>query len=216
MLHQILDSGPDEISQFIIRLAGSSNLHEGRVEVLFRGTWGTVCDDEWDIDDANVVCRQLGFEYADRYSVSSEFGEGAGIIVLDNVNCAGTEVNLYDCPLNTKQPLGKTDCKHSEDAGVVCQRECKYFYSLISISVFDLQIKHDTYRACQKSAPRRNRILKNISYTFCFNNTRLLVSPISSPSNAFDSIKSLNTQFLRYGPFTDMGVNCGACHLSAF
>lgn len=44
-----------------IRLAGSSNAYEGRVEILVGGAWGTVCDDFWDDTDASVVCRELGF-----------------------------------------------------------------------------------------------------------------------------------------------------------
>jgi len=44
-----------------IRLRGSSNNYEGRVEICNNNAWGTVCDDAWGTPDANVACRQLGF-----------------------------------------------------------------------------------------------------------------------------------------------------------
>ncbi|XP_030833788.1 deleted in malignant brain tumors 1 protein isoform X3 [Strongylocentrotus purpuratus] len=100
-----------------IRLVGGTTEAEGRVEVFYRGQWGTVCDDGWDIDDATVVCRMLGFNGATQAVGSAEFGQGSGRIWLDDVFCLGDEENLAECE---HQPFGQNNCGHSEDAGVTC------------------------------------------------------------------------------------------------
>ncbi len=69
-----------------IQLVGGSNELEGRVEVLYNGVWGTVCDDGWDLNEATVVCRQQGFDNAVGAPTSAYFGEGIHTeILLDQV-----------------------------------------------------------------------------------------------------------------------------------
>nr|XP_058957417.1 deleted in malignant brain tumors 1 protein-like [Pocillopora verrucosa] len=101
----------------LVRLIGGSNPFEGRVEVFHAGSWGTVCDDYWTIEDANVVCHQLGFERASKAVTSARFGEGTGNIWMDDVNCGGNERKLSECK---HQGWGKHDCGHSKDAGAIC------------------------------------------------------------------------------------------------
>lgn len=100
-----------------VRLAnGGANY--GRVEVFYKGIWGTVCDDEWDIHDAHVVCRQLGFQNASVARHGAAYGHGSDPIWLDNgLNCQGTEASLQACP---HSGWGNVGCGHHEDAGVVC------------------------------------------------------------------------------------------------
>ncbi|CDQ87630.1 unnamed protein product [Oncorhynchus mykiss] len=100
-----------------VRLAGGSHHCEGRVELWREEKWGTVCDDSWDLRDGGVVCAQLGCGSA--LNVSGEDGSfeaGVGQVLLDEVNCGGSERNLWECP-----SMGTVnDCGHKEDAAVVC------------------------------------------------------------------------------------------------
>ena len=94
---------------------GDSSL-EGRVEIYHNGEWGTVCDDGWDLQDATVVCRQLGF--ASAMSATATFGEGSGPIWLDEVSCSRSDLRLLDC---NHRGWNVHNCGHSEDAGIICE-----------------------------------------------------------------------------------------------
>lgn len=103
-----------------VRVRGGEDRCSGRVELWHAGSWGTVCDDSWDLADAEVVCRQLGCGRAMGALAGAAFGAGSGPVWLDEVACRGSEASLGGCPA---EPWGRADCGHKEDAGVRCSRE---------------------------------------------------------------------------------------------
>lgn len=68
-----------------MRLRGGYKDNEGRVEVFRNGEWGTICDDRWDINDANVVCRQLGYGSAIEAAHWADHGEGLGKVGQESI-----------------------------------------------------------------------------------------------------------------------------------
>ncbi|GAB1603362.1 scavenger receptor cysteine-rich type 1 protein M130-like, partial [Argonauta hians] len=112
---QVEDYAAVNCSHISVRLVDGLNSSEGRVEVFFDGQWGTVCDDQWDRNDALVVCRMLGYSDAVAFSKGS-FGEGIGKVWLENIHCNGNESSIGECV----DIWGSSQCHHWEDAGVRC------------------------------------------------------------------------------------------------
>nr|XP_056711702.1 lysyl oxidase homolog 3 [Euleptes europaea] len=103
------------------RLAGYPRKHnEGRVEVFYNREWGTLCDDDFTLANAHVLCRHLGFVAATGWTHSAKYGKGTGRIWLDNLNCGGSEKSVAEC---RSRGWGNSDCSHEEDAGVICKDE---------------------------------------------------------------------------------------------
>ncbi|GFO00935.1 neurotrypsin [Plakobranchus ocellatus] len=104
-----------------IRLLNRHGYHNwGVVEVYRAGTWGHVCDDRWDLQDATVACRQLGFlrgaKSASANTSLSLSERASGIILMDEVRCLGTEPALQQC-----RYISNHDCSLTEAATLECE-----------------------------------------------------------------------------------------------
>jgi len=140
-----------------------TSIYEGRVEICWNETWGTVCDVFWSGFEAQVACRQLGFPalgvgctcmklnvlnwllYKTCYTFNcpagatalsnSFFGQGRGPILLDNLNCTSTESRLVDCH---HRGIGQTlFCRnHLNDAGLRCaERKLKNIWYITCLKL---------------------------------------------------------------------------------
>ena len=85
---------------------------------------GPVCDNEWDLRDADVVCRMLFNSSALAATTESAFGQVGHDFAMDQVDCSGEEEDLHDCQHETEE-----NCKGGEAAGVLCGgKYCRYHY----------------------------------------------------------------------------------------
>ena len=81
-----------------VRLAGVNGTnYAGKVEVFYQGKWGKICRNEWDINDATVVCRQLGFQSALAEFIEMDTKNETIPVAMSNVACTGQESFLASC-----------------------------------------------------------------------------------------------------------------------
>ncbi|KAL7860897.1 hypothetical protein AOLI_G00172460 [Acnodon oligacanthus] len=169
----VVCSGPDEI-----RLVNGKSRCCGRVEIKHNGQWGTVCDDDWDMNDAEVVCRQMGCGRAVSAPHSAHFGQGSEPTWLDNVGCRGTERYLTQCSHNG---FTKEDCEHQEDAGVVCSNDLQSPSLTLTSSHSAVLPGEAVQFKCALTNPTC------ISANFClYSNGRAIKSQTSESSTTFD------------------------------
>ena len=103
-----------------VRLAGINDTHvnyTGRVEVFYKGKWGKICRDGWDMNDVKVVCRELGFRSTLAEFIGIDMKYDNVSIVMSNVDCKGTESALQYC-LHKK---GDDNCVDDTGAQAMCE-----------------------------------------------------------------------------------------------
>jgi len=101
-----------------VRIRGGANPFEGRVEVFHDDKWGTVCGDEWGIEEAMTVCRQLNLGYASDAVTQSNFSETDLEVIMSGVKCRVDEISIYNCEHDEWE--NATCSSKKKSAGVIC------------------------------------------------------------------------------------------------
>ncbi|XP_049320383.1 scavenger receptor cysteine-rich type 1 protein M130-like, partial [Astyanax mexicanus] len=99
------------------RLADGPHVCSGRVEVFHGASWFTVCDADFDQQDAEVVCRELGCGSPVEVLGAAAFGKGKGQVWSEELQCRGDESEITLCPITSSH---KYNCSHGNDVGLVC------------------------------------------------------------------------------------------------
>ncbi|XP_033115361.1 neurotrypsin-like [Anneissia japonica] len=123
-----------------VRLVGNSDV-SGRLEYLYSGQWGTVCDDHFDMLDATVVCRELNLGNAVKVLTGVGVAWDSSPIWLDDVRCTGEEQRLIACPSTSPH-----NCTHSEDVGVECTGDLnpvRLVSVWLSANEGNVEVQHD-------------------------------------------------------------------------
>ncbi|XP_060572663.1 scavenger receptor cysteine-rich domain superfamily protein-like, partial [Ruditapes philippinarum] len=97
-----------------VRIINGTGPNDGRAEIKVDNTWGTICDSNFALRDAEVFCNMLGLK-AMRFFTGALYGEGSGPVYIDQLFCYSDDVVLSDC-----QYLFLNECSHSRDVSIAC------------------------------------------------------------------------------------------------
>lgn len=104
------------------------NEQYGRVQASVHGIWGSLCDNYWDNKDADVFCRQMGYNTGEAYYGKYKT-DNYGTIWEVNLRCLGDEDSLNMCVHEGWKNVTSMQCmNHKDSAGVFCYSNGKFIY----------------------------------------------------------------------------------------
>ncbi|XP_073667835.1 CD5 antigen-like [Paramisgurnus dabryanus] len=103
-----------------IKLVGGTSPCDGRLQVLYDDHWGSVCHTGWGLDEAAVVCKELGCGATGE--PVSYVGPFVGPIWMSNIACTGNELTVRNCSFTG---WGLSSCMNGLYAGVICNKIVK-------------------------------------------------------------------------------------------
>lgn len=111
-----------------IRLHGGGRNY-GRIEILYNGKWGTICNTTWMHINSMVICKQLGFVDGTTF-VSGPLRPLPAMketpVYMEKIWCREDDIHILSCPNNGWKRVDPKCLDHSRDAAVYCFFAGKY------------------------------------------------------------------------------------------
>ena len=184
-----------------VRLAGGTE-NAGRVEVFYKGRWGSVCDDDWTKVNARVVCRELGFSRVDvfrywrpwltvrRSPYAFRPAKSTDPIWMDDVRCDQNDKSLLNCSF---RGWGNNDCSHAEDITIKCSNDVAR--RCISTGTCSVGFYHSG-NMCKRCSGECGSCINKIACTSCRPGTYLLggACPTSCSFGLYANTNSLRCE----------------------
>ncbi|XP_022082373.1 deleted in malignant brain tumors 1 protein-like isoform X2 [Acanthaster planci] len=196
---------PDDFPSYaknhgIFRLSGGPVSTAGRVEVFFNGSWGSICDEQWDVEDADVLCKQLGCDAAVKASSGSRYGPGVLDIKLSEVQCDGTEDDMIKCRYVVLERGMNTTCTHEREAGTNC--DCG-----VIVTIGDGQAGRGLLKV---------RLIgsQESEGTLCFDSFDLRVADVACREAGFPGALSFSEAEASTGPMLATSYSCTGSEIS--
>nr|BAA04659.1 sperm-activating peptide I-crosslinked protein [Hemicentrotus pulcherrimus]prf//2022187A sperm-activating peptide I receptor [Hemicentrotus pulcherrimus] len=113
---------PKDEPQGSLRMILGDVPNEGTLETFWDGAWGSVCHTDFGTPDGNVACRQMGYSRGVKsIKKDGHFGFSTGPIILDAVDCEGSESHITECNMPVTPYQHACPYTHNWDVGVVCK-----------------------------------------------------------------------------------------------
>nr|XP_054759411.1 deleted in malignant brain tumors 1 protein-like [Lytechinus pictus] len=145
-----------------VRLLSGSTSYEGVVEYRFGSVPGFICDPDWSIAEAEVVCRQLGYQYG-RNERPVSLGPLSGTIFYHDYQCNGTEEHLGECQVSLSSDF---ECEPTNIAQVRCGPPKEFDLRLMG-SDYTEQGRVDVYYNNEWSSITDDYFFTNVRQTIC-------------------------------------------------
>lgn len=105
------------LTDLTLHLVGGDK-NDGAVEIIYDGQRGSLCVEDWDYGDVDIICKQLGYIGGSfQRSLKKRY---KSTIFMSDMRCLGFETSIFQCTNTGWNITKEVGCGNNHDATVHC------------------------------------------------------------------------------------------------